>query len=326
MKRQRTSALSRPLVVAALACVACLLWGSAVPVTRIGFSLFSIGTDDTGGQLLFAGTRFMLAGTCVLVAWALLAHRRGELRPPHVRDLRAAAVVSLFQTVGQYLLYYIGLAHSTGVTGSIVQGVGVFVSLLASCLLFRMERLTGQKVAGCLVGFAGLIVADLASLTSGAGFTFMGEGLVMLSAVCTAMAGPFVRRYSARTNPVLMCGLQFVMGGAVLACIGAAAGGTFSVDGPTQAVTLAWLVMVSAVAYSLWSVLLAHNDVSHVTVFGFMTPVFGVILSLLLLGDEGHPQGIATAISLVLVCIGIVMVSRTPETDDASGEEDAGRD
>jgi drug/metabolite transporter (DMT)-like permease len=305
--------LSRPLVVAALACLACLLWGSAVPVTRIGFGLFGIDSDQTGDQLLFAGIRFMLSGTCVTIAWALLSHRRGTLARPRALDLRHAAVVGLFQTFGQYLLYYVGLAHATGVTGSLVQGLGVFVSLLAACLLFRMERLTERKVLGCVVGFAGLVVADYGSLSNGIGFTFLGEGLIMLSSVATALAGPFVRRYSTETDPILMCGLQFVMGGAALTCIGAALGGSFSVSSLPQAGTLAWLVMVSAVAYGTWSVLLAHNDVSHVTVYGFMTPVFGVLLSLLLLGDEGNPVTVLTFVALALVCAGIITVNSGKE-------------
>jgi drug/metabolite transporter (DMT)-like permease len=306
---QEASSLSRPAVVAALACLACLLWGSAVPVTRIGFALFGIEAADTGDQLLFAGTRFMLSGTCVLVVWALLARGRGTLCLPRAVDVRNAAVVAVFQTFGQYLPYYIGLAHATGVTGSLVQGIGVFVSLLAACQVFRMERLTGRKVLGCAVGFAGLLIADLGSLSSGLGFTFMGEGLIMLSAVCTALASPLVRRFSAETDPVLMCGMQFVIGGAALAAVGTVMGGSLAVTSAPQAGVLAWLVIVSAVAYGTWSVLLSHNDVSHVTIYGFMTPVFGVLLSLLLLGDEGNPMTWATAVSLVLVCAGIITVN-----------------
>ncbi len=41
---------------------------------------------------------------------------------------------------------------------------------------------------------------------------------------------------------------------------------------------LLYLALVSAVAYSLWGILLKYNPISRVAVFGFMTPVFGVIL------------------------------------------------
>ena len=66
---------------------------------------------------------------------------------------------------------------------------------------------------------------------------------------------------------------------------------------------------VSAAAYSLWAVLLKHNPVSKVAIFGFMNPVCGVLLSTILLDEKGifGVQGIA---ALILVCSGIFIVQR----------------
>lgn len=77
--------------------------------------------------------------------------------------------------------------------------------------------------------------------------------------------------------------------------------GTWSVQGIAM---LIYLAMVSAVAYSLWGILLKYNPISKVAVFGFMNPVFGVILSAILLG-ESDSVGVMSAAALVLVCIGI---------------------
>ena len=65
----------------------------------------------------------------------------------------------------------------------------------------------------------------------------------------------------------------------------------------------------SAAAYSLWAVLLKHNPVSKVAIFGFMNPVCGVLLSTILLDEKGifGVQGIA---ALILVCSGIFIVQR----------------
>jgi drug/metabolite transporter (DMT)-like permease len=71
---------------------------------------------------------------------------------------------------------------------------------------------------------------------------------------------------------------------------------------------LLYLATVSAVAYSLWGILLKYNPVSKVAVFGFMNPVFGVILSAILLSEEGG-LSIASVGSLVLVCVGIYIVN-----------------
>ncbi|MDD6182367.1 MAG: EamA family transporter, partial [Lachnospiraceae bacterium] len=78
---------------------------------------------------------------------------------------------------------------------------------------------------------------------------------------------------------------------------------------PASAGILIYLAFISAVAYSLWGILLKYNPVSKVSVFGFMNPVFGVILSAILLKEEA--QGVTSIIALVLVSTGIYIVNKT---------------
>ena len=78
---------------------------------------------------------------------------------------------------------------------------------------------------------------------------------------------------------------------------------------------LIYLALVSAVAYTLWAALLKHNPVSRVTVFGFLTPVFGVLFSALFLQESGSLDLRALA-ALVLVCAGIYVVNRAPENSE----------
>ena len=91
--------------------------------------------------------------------------------------------------------------------------------------------------------------------------------------------------------------------------IGLIMGGKFNAVSMQGGGVLIYLALVSAVAYSLWGILLKYNSVSKVAVFGFMNPVFGVILSALLL-DEANTLGFACVVSLVLVSLGILVVNR----------------
>ena len=301
---------AHPLVLAAGALTSCLLWGSAIPCVRMGYQLLGIDASDTGSQLIFAGVRFLMAGAVVVMAHSFATR---SLSLPNARDTWAAARISIFQTFGQYLLYYIGLAHSTGVSGAISQGIDVFASLLISAVIFRMERLTPRKVAGSLIGFAGILLADAGSRTAGGGgFTLTGEGFVMLATVSSAFASVLTRRYAQKSDPVVLCGWQFMMGGLGLLACGSALGGRFVVRSLAGAAVLGWLVVVSAVAYAIWSILLKDNDVSRVSIYTFTLPIFGVILSLLILGDEGGGFGLLTLVALVLVSLGILLVEREP--------------
>ena len=64
----------------------------------------------------------------------------------------------------------------------------------------------------------------------------------------------------------------------------------------SAAALLIYMAMISAVAYSLWGMLLKYNPVSKVTVFGFMNPVIGVILSALLL-NETESLGVSSVLA-----------------------------
>ena len=91
--------------------------------------------------------------------------------------------------------------------------------------------------------------------------------------------------------------------------VGLIPGGTlhFTEDGSWA--VLLYLSFVSAAAYTLWSRILKYNPVSKIAVYGFMNPVFGVILSAVLL-KEGSALGIFSILALLLVCAGIVIVNR----------------
>ena len=73
---------------------------------------------------------------------------------------------------------------------------------------------------------------------------------------------------------------------------------------------LLYMAIISAVAYTLWGVLLKYNPVSRVSVFGFMNPVFGVLFSALILGESAQALSIYALAALVLVSMGIYVVNK----------------
>ena len=75
---------------------------------------------------------------------------------------------------------------------------------------------------------------------------------------------------------------------------------------------LFYLAFLSAAASTLWGILLKYNPVSKIAVFGFMNPVFGVLLSALLLREGRQALGMKSVAALLLVCAGIYIVNRNP--------------
>ena len=209
----------------------------------------------------------------------------------------------------QYVFFYIGLAHTSGVKASIIIGSNVFIAIIAACFIFKQERITVNKLVGSIIGFLGVIIINVAGVEVSMDFSLLGEGFIFLAATAYAISSALIKKYSVTSNTIMLSGYQFLFGGVVMSVIGMLFGGRIEIINVEQFGMLAYLALISAVAYSLWTVLLKYNSVSKVSVYGFMNPVWGVILSTLLL-DEG--KGIFSAasfIALLLVCVGIIVVN-----------------
>ena len=307
--QRATPALARPLVVAALAVACNVLWGSAIPFINLGYRLFAIPAGETASQILFAGCRFFLAG---LLTIAFASVPRGHLVRPAKQNLHMVAVLAMLQTILQYVLFYIGVARTTSVKATIIQGLGAFVSILIACYVFRSERMNRLKWLGGVLGVAGVVLvnwsgADASAL--GGGFRLTGEGCLLLSMIASACSAGAIQRFSQREDPVALSGWQFMLGGAVMAAGGLLLGGQLHPAHWGAAAVLGYLAALSAIAYTVWSMLLKFNPVSRIAPYMFLQPIFGVALSLLLYPGEPAPFTRYGA-ALILVCASIVIISR----------------
>jgi drug/metabolite transporter (DMT)-like permease len=300
----QTSPFSDQRVVLALATLCCFLWGSAVPGVKVGYALIGIVPGDTPSLLLFAGVRFLLAGL-LLLGWAGMAGKPVALAG---RPLAQVALLGLISTAGQYLFYYVGLAHSTGVKVSITTSTSTFFSVLLAHFIYANDRLSTRRILGCVIGFAGVVAVNI----SGSGFDFnvslLGEGFIVIAAVLFSVAGIYGKRVSQQLDVMVMTGWQLTLGGAMLTAAGLATGGDFQSFGWEASLLLLYLAALSAAAFGLWSLLLKHNPVGRIAIFSCLIPIFGVTLSALVLGESILEW--KNLVALVLVCFGIWLVTR----------------
>lgn len=311
MTEQKKDILQNTLVVCVLALLCTFLWGSASPCIKLGYEYFAIPSQETWSQILFAGIRFMFAGVLTILIGSIL--NKKLLLPANKKSMINIVKLSVFQTILQYFFFYIGLAHASGVKCSIINGSNTFLAILVACLIFKHEKLTTRKVVGCLIGFAGVILVSLKGQSLDAGFSFLGEGSILMCAVAYAFSSSLIKIYSKDDNPVMLSGYQFFVGGVVMAVVGYLLGGRIHQVDAKAILMLFYLACISAVAYSIWGILLKHNPVSKVAIFGFANPVFGVILSAWWLREGGKELGFKAVIALVLVCIGICIVNIKPK-------------
>lgn len=324
---KHASVLQKTPVVFLLALLCCALWGSAFPCIKFGYEWLHIAQNDAASQLLFAGLRFMLAGCLTIVLFPLLTARRRILWPNR-RAFSNIVILAMLQTFLQYLFFYIGLSHTTASKASVLNSLHVFVAVLAACLLFHQERLGRNKIVACVLGFAGVVLVNISG-GGGMQISLLGEGFMLFAAVSYAFSSVVLKRFSQTQDPVMLSGWQFLLGGVLLCLVGVCAGGridfvshvgvsnvpgshleafVFALAQWRGVWMLLYLALVSAVAYAVWGILLRENPVSRITVFGFLNPICGVVLSVLLRG-EGDMLHWRNLIALCLVCAGIVLVN-----------------
>ncbi len=289
------------VVLGALLC--CALWGSATPFIKIGYNLM-LPSRDVASTILFAGTRFFFAG---LITIALYSVARRKILVPKKENWSKIAIISSVQTVIQYVFFYIGLANTSGVKGTILSGSNAFFSMLVATLVFRQEKFTLKKLIACIIGFAGIVLINLDGLELN--INFFGDAFVLFSSIAYAFSSVLIKRYSKYEDPVVISGYQFMIGGLFMVIVGKLCGGNIVVTDAKSVGVLAYLAFLSAIAYSLWGVLLKHNPVSRVTIFCFMIPVFGVLLSKLMLTETTSVSNINIVITLILISVGIFMIN-----------------
>ena len=304
MQNTKNNVFTNPIIVVLGAMLCCALWGSATPFIKLGYRvMFPAGGPDVPSTILFAGVRFFFAGVITVAVYSI-ARRR--LLYPRLSNMPKVAVVSLFQTIVQYFFFYVGLANTSGAKGTIISGSSSFFAILISSLIFRQEKLTFKKIIACLVGFAGIIAVNL----NGIDFIMnIGDAFVLFSAISLGISSVLIKIFSRDEDPVVISGYQFILGGAVMVIVGLILGGSIDFSDLTGIAILAYLSLLSAVAYALWGVLLKYNPVSRVTIFSFMTPVFGVLLTKLMLPDESNVMLVNLLIALALVCLGVFMLN-----------------
>jgi drug/metabolite transporter (DMT)-like permease len=306
---QKKTFITTSLGIGLLACLCCLLWGSATPAIKIGYEWFGIVSGDVASRILFAGVRFILAGILTAVFGSLIA---GKPLFPQKSSWGMICKLGMVQTVFQYIFFYMGLAYTTGVKSAIINGSQTFITIVLACLVFRYEKLTMQKFLGCLIGFAGVVVINFDPSGLTGGFTFQGEGAILIAAIAYALSSALVKKYSQKENPVVLSGYQFIFGGIIMTIVGAMMGGKLTGWCFRSILLLLYLALISSVAYSVWGILLKNNPVGKVAIYSFTNPIFSVLLSFIFL-HETSSFGVELVVALGLVCCGIWLVNRVKE-------------
>ena len=299
-----------PVYAVLLAIFCNVLWGSAFPFIKLGYRLFSIDSGNTASILCFAGVRFMLGSFLVLLGSVLLQNR--VPRFPRGKVAAECCALGLWQTTLQYAFYYMAVALLTGAFGGILNSTQSFLGVIFAHFLYgKNDRMTPAKLLGCVLGFAGVLIGTLGNHGSGSSW---GIFCMLLATVIFTLSGPWNKAVTKKADSFAVCFVNLFVGGLALFVLGIALGGRLEVQSALAVVVMLYLAFICGAGYVLWALLMKNNPVSRIAVFVLIIPIMNVLLSALLNGEPLFEWNYLAA--LVLVCIGIFLVNRAPQTQE----------
>lgn len=290
--------------VASVATLCCLLWGSAYPAIKTGYILFNINPDDIASKILFAGYRFVIAGLILLIAVKISGKSIFNFSRKSISKL---IILGIIQTTMQYIFFYIGVANTTGVKGSVMNSTAVFFSVILAHFIYKYDKLTNRKLTGCVVGFIGVITVNFNPELLRFSFKFKGDGFVIIAAFIFSVAAIYSKKLTESIDVMVITGYSLFIGGIVLVILGKVSGGQVYNFKMAPLLLLIYLAVLSSLAFSLWNLLLKYNKVGQVSVYNFLIPIFGSVLSAIFLRETIFE--VKNIVALILVCIGIYLVN-----------------
>ena len=299
----RESVFSQPLWASVFALTAAILWGWAYPLIKLGFGEFGISTDMTASKMLFAGIRFAVSGIIIL-AVARLTGRSFRIATPS--GWWYILVFSLMNTTLHYAAFYIGLSHSQGARAAILNSLSVFSVVILACIFFKSDRMTLVKAVGCAVGFTGILTLNIGGGDSGS-LTFLGDGMIIINALCGAVAGLMTRGLGKRIDVFVGTGLSLALGGTLLVVPGLLCGGSLPHVTIHGTLILFSLIAISTIGFALYNKLLTCNPVGKVAIYNSLIPVVGAITSCLCLGEIFYTKYIVAG---TLAAAGIYIINK----------------
>ena len=300
----KTSIFQRPLWVTIFALTAAIAWGWAYPLIKLGMQEFAITPDMTGSKMLFAGIRFCLSGLIIL---AIAGGKQRNFAVRESADWWYILVFCLLNTTLHYAFFYFGLSHSEGSRAAILNSLSVFSVVIFACIFFKSDHMTIKKIVGCVVGFAGILSLNIGGAESGS-FTWLGDGMIILNALCGASASLMIRGLGKRVDVFVGTGYSLALGGTLLVIPGLLMGATLPNVSVLGGLYLLLLIAISTLGFTLYNKLLTCNPVGKVAIYNSLIPVVGAITSCLCLHETFY---IKYVVAGFLAALGIYIINKS---------------
>jgi drug/metabolite transporter (DMT)-like permease len=258
--------------------------------------------------LQFAGIRFFLAGLYILPFCGNILRSLKRIR----QNWKAVFRLALFQTFLLYALFYLGISMVPAGLTAIIIGANPLFSAIFAHILLQNDRLSIRKLAAIMLGITGVVIiaANREKFSWTEGREFWGILILICANIAGSIGNVLVVKYKTGLSPILLNSAQLMTGGAALFLVSIPFEGL--APGMNQYpyyISLGWLSFMSAAAFSIWFTLLKRPKVkvSELNIWKFLIPVFGALLSWIILADE--KAEIVTVAGMIFIGLSLIVLN-----------------
>jgi len=283
-----------------MAVAACLLWSTAFVGVKIGLKYTT--------PIQFAGIRFFLAGLYLLPFCGNLKNSVKSI----LQNWKQVVRLGLFQTFLLYAFFYLGISMVPASITAIIIGASPLFSAILAHILLNDDRLSIRKLGSIFLGIAGVIIiaASRQNFSWQEGKEFWGILILIVANLAGSIGNVVVVKYRTGLPPILLNSAQLMTGGLGLFIFSIPFEGlSFGINQLPYYISLGWLSMMSAIAFSIWFVLLRRPGikVSELNVWKFLIPVFGATLSWVIL--PGEKPEIMAITGMIFIALSLIVLN-----------------
>ena len=218
---------------------------------------------------------------------------------------------------GEFILLFSALDFTTVSRSAVFFYTMPFWVAIAAHFLIPGEKLTGMRVVGLSLAFAGVTIALSQQDFSAGDGAWIGDIMCLIGAMMWAGIALLARTTKLKNATAEMQLIYQLFVSAPIMLAVAPFFGPFIRDLEIQhlAIFSFQVIVVVSFGFAFWFWLLSIYPAPSVASFGFLAPVFGVLFGWLILGEQ---VGLSLLIALTLVGTGIILVNRRPRAPDSS--------
>ncbi len=268
-----------------------LLWTSSSIAIKIGI--------QSASPLTLATIRFLIAGSIMLI-FALLVSKH---KLPPANEWKQLFILGLFNVTIYLGCLFAAIQYVTAGLANLFIAINPILIIIFSALILK-RKITKRELLGFLVCFGGLAIASLPTIQF-AKVSLLGILLLIIGRTSYSFASVYYKKINLSISSQSVNAWQTFLGGIFLLPFAFLLNNRPVIFDQNLYVSLFWLIFVVSVIATLLWLKLVKNDTVNAGKWLFLCPIFGYILSFIILGEQiTHLEIVGT----VFVIVGLLII------------------